>query len=467
MEGISLGISFGSINTGLPKDIVDQIIKAERIPINKMEERKGKFGEKSQLLEELIGLVEGLRGEVLSNGNARSLREFKVISNEEIVDVTVDKNIVEPGSYQFEVSRLAQKSSAMSSAFEDPDEDYLGVGFIQYTLPDGETRDVYVDSDNSSLNGVAKLINKDTENGMRAYVVNDGSQTEAPWRLIISLEKTGDENHADFPYMYFVDGVDDFYLEYEREAIDAAIKIDGFEVEVSENKAADLLPGVNIDLKKAMPGEEFTIQIVEDVGKISEKINGIVASINEVLKFIKVQNTLNESTDTSRTLGGDITLQTLESRLRSVVFQPIKTEFGVKRLGDLGINFKRDGLLNFDENKFQGIVGKDYKMASQVLTGFFDEDGLKSRGFIDHLKQNLDGILLRPNGVLPSRKQGIQTKIDQIDRQISNRERMLEQKEKNLKDKFARLEGTISRLKSQGAGLSALGAGSSPVTQLG
>ena len=74
---------------------------------------------------------------------------------------------------------------------------------------------------------------------------------------------------------------------------------------------------------------------------MSGKIDDLVAKINNVIAFIKEQNTLDESVDTSQTLGGDITLQTLESRLRSSVFQNIATEFGGKRIGDLGLTFPK------------------------------------------------------------------------------------------------------------------------------
>lgn len=461
-----MAISFGSIGTGLPKDIVQQIMAAERVPLQNMEARKGKIGEKKGLVQELIGLAEKMRGSILQNGNERSLRELKVESNEEIVGVSTDKNIAEPGTYQFEVVKLAQKSSAMSSGFEDPDESYVGVGFIQYTLPDGSEKSIYVDSDNASLNKIAKLINSDKENGLRASVINDGSGSETPWRLLMSLDKTGDANMAHFPYFYFVDGEQDLYLEFEREAHDAVVKIDGFEVELEGNKADKLIPGVTIDLKKARPGEEFTIKIAEDTIAVAEKINGLVESINEVFKFIKTQNTMDENTDTSRTLGGDIMLQSLEGRLRSAIFKDVITDWGPKKLSDLGIKFEKSGLLAFDEKQFNNTLSSNYQLAAQILTGKFG-DGTKTNGVVDNLNEVLTTILRNPDGLLQSRKNSLQNNIDQIDRRISEKERHLEQKEKNLKEKFARLEETVSRIKSQGAGLSALGAQAAAVPQLG
>ena len=463
-----MGISFGSINTGLPKDIVKQIMNAERIPLKKMEDRKGKIEAKKALVSELQTLMNDMKSNILANGNARSLKELKVDTNNNLVDVTIDKNIANPANYQFEVVNLAQKTSALSVGVPDKDETYVGVGYIQYFLPDGDSRELYIDSENSSLSGIAKLINKDSENGMHATVVNDGSDTDAPWRLIISLDETGDGKKAEFPYFYFVDGEVDLYLEKERPAQDAKVKVDGFEIEVPENKVSEVIPGVTIDLKRAKPGEEFSINIAEDKEAVSGKIGDFVTSINAVLGFIKQQNNMDENTDTSKTLGGDILLQTIEGRIRSAIFKDVETSKGFRRVGDIGLTFQRDGLLKMDQKKFDAVLAEDYGLISEVLTGFIRPNGTKSKGFIDNLADMANAALRFPNGVITSRTKGLNSKIEQIDRRISQRERMLSQKEKNLKDKFARLEGTIARIQSQGAGVSALGAAPvNAVTQLG
>lgn len=462
-----MGIAFGSINTGLPKDIVQQIMKAERIPIDNMQAKKSKIADKKGLVSELVQLVEGMRGSVLASGNARSLRELKIDTNSDIIGVSADKNMAEPGSYQLEVLQLAQKSSAMTSGFEDPDKSYVGVGFIQYKLPNGDSKSIYVDSDNASLNNIAKIINKEESSGLRASVINDGSNSETPWRLVMSFKETGDNAKAEFPYFYFVDGIDDFYVEFEREAQDAKIKLDGFEVELPENKTSTLIPGLNIDLKKAKAGEEFSLIVSEDTQAIGDKVKTLIDQMNGVLAFIKQQNTLDEKTDTSRTLGGDIILQTIESRIRSTVFKDIETEFGNFRVGDLGISFQREGNLKFDEEKFKGALGENYQKVSQILTGHFKGPGVKTNGFIDNVGDFIGTALRFPDGVLQSRKRSMESNMESIDRRIKQRESMLEQKEKNLKDKFSRLEGTISQIRAQGAGIAGLGASVPGVQQLG
>ncbi|HXH73986.1 MAG TPA: flagellar filament capping protein FliD [Bacteriovoracaceae bacterium] len=449
-----MGIAFGSINSGLPKDIVQQLVEAEKIPIKQMEARKGKFEDKKALVGQLTSLVEAMRGEILKNKGVRSLRELAVnTGNNKQVAVTADKNIAEPGKYNLEVLQLAQKSSAMSSGVEDKDKTYLGVGYINVKMSNGESKEIYVDEAHSSLTGIAKLINSDESLQMKANVVNDGKGEDEPWRLMVSLNETGLNNNASFPYMYLVDGEVDIHFEEENIAKNAKVKLDGFEIELPSNHDTTLIPGVTIDLKKAKPGEEINVEVSEDIGKVGIKINSLIENVNGVLKFIKDQNTLSEKSDTSRTLGGDSTLTSIESRVRSAVFTSIHTSSGPKRVGDIGITFQRDGLLKFDQAKFESALSLDYKNVGEILTGTYSVGNGKSNGFIDLLDETARLMLTPPSGILPTRKNGLTSQITQIDRQIANRHRIVAQKEEVLKAKFARLEETISKIKGQGAGL--------------
>lgn len=464
---MNLGIAFGSINTGLPKDIVQQIVEAEKVPLKKMEVRKQKTENKKKLLDDLMGRVENLRGSVYANKSDKSFKEFSVNISGDGISATVDKNLVSPGSYQIEVLQLAQKSSAISNGVEDKDKTYVGVGYLQYELPDGSTKEVYIDEEHSSLSGIARLINGDTENGMTANVVNSGDGSDEPWKLIIALSDTGDGNKAEFPNLYLVDGEVDIWFDAEREAQDAKIKLDGFEIEIPGNRTTDLINGVTLDLKKAKVGDEMTLEITEDTAKMADKIDELVENMNQVIAFIKEQNALDETSDTSQTLGGDITLQTLESKLRSTVFKGIQTEFGAKRIGDLGLQFQRDGMLKLDKEKFKSKLDENVKMVSQVINGRFSVEEGKINGFIDHLDQLVSDSLKRPNGILSSRKQGLDSIIRQIDQRIDTKQKQIERKEEFLKMKFARLEETISRIKTQGSGLAGFGGGGSPVQNLG
>ena len=154
---------------------------------------------------------------------------------------------------------------------------------------------------------------------------------------------------------------------------------------------------------------------------MTDKIDELVENINQVIGFIKEQNALDETTDTSRTLGGGITLQTLENRLRSTIFQNVPTEFGNKRIGDLGLTFQRDGTVKLDKDKFKAALDDNVKMVSQVINGRFSLENGKVNGFIDYLDKLVNDALRRPDGILATRKQGLDTQIKQIDRRIGTK----------------------------------------------
>ncbi|RLA64244.1 MAG: hypothetical protein DRQ88_05145 [Epsilonproteobacteria bacterium] len=462
-----MGISFGSINTGLPKNIVEQIVAAEKIPIQKMQVKKTKIKEKEGLLNELKGYVQNLRTKVNKNRNYRDFGEIKVSTNEDIVSVMADKKMAKPGEFRFEVKRMAQKSSALTSGFPDSDKSYVGVGFIEYYLPDGENYSMFIDTNDATLDGVAKLINDDRGNGLHATVINDGTDTKLPWRILISLDDMGDQKAAKFPYIYLVDGEEDLYIDKERKAHDAIVKLDGFEIETPNNHITNLIPGLTIDLNRAEEGKEFSIKISQDTDKAGLKILGFVKEINNILKFINVQNSMDENTDTTRTLGGDSMLRALESKVRRTIFTPIKTSKGNIRISSLGITFQKNGLLKVDKNKFFSELNSDFNKTSEILYGFFNNKGDKTSGFIDNIHSFADQSLKFPYGPLALKKQTLRQNIDQINRSIQNKERIISHKEKNIRNRFARLERQISNLKGQGAGLAALGVNTGSGPKLG
>lgn len=446
-----MGISFGSINTGLPPNIVQQLVEAERQPIKALEVRKGKAQEQLKLVDDLTTKVRDIYSGLKELGNTRGFADLKLESGDpNIISGVVDKNLASTGSYQVEVDKLAHKTSAVSNGFPDKDQTQVGVGYFKVTGTDGKTRDVYVDSSNNTLDKLARLINSKVP-GIKAAVIKDGSDKENPWKLMLSGTGVGDENGVKFPTFYFLDGDQDFFLDKERPAENGVVKVDGFEFQITDNKLTDVIPGVALDLKQAAPGKEINIKIGEDKEVITGKIRKFVEQVNGVFQFIQSQNALTQESDTTKTLGGDSLLRGIETRLRNVLQNAVMGGTGeIKYLSQIGISFTRSGTLSFDEEKFNNMVAKHLPDVSDFFVGDNDTYGL-----VPQVTHALNDMLDRVNGPLPQRAQGMKNKIEQFDRQIANKERILAQKEQQLKSQFSHLEETMSRLKSQGQYLQA------------
>lgn len=452
-----MAVAFGSIVSGLPPGLVEKLIEVEREPIKRLEERKGNISAQLQLLQDLRGKVNKMNEGLIGMSDAKSFTDLKPISsNPDILDATVDKGIAEPGMYRFEIMELADRSSARSNGFPDKDSTQVGVGYFTMTRSDGESVSVYVDSKNNTLEGIAKTIN-DSGTGLKARVVNDGTGSENPWRLAINGTESGKDGKIEFPTFYFIDGDQEFYVEGHENARTAKIRFDGFEMEMDENTIKDLIPGVVIDLKRAAPGQTVTLKINKDVEKMSAKVDDFVKNLNDVLKFIIDQNTMDDKTNTRRTLGGDSTLHMLERRLRSILQAPVPSsnpDETVVRASDIGIQFQRNGQLSLEKKKFENAVQNSFESVANIFIG-----DRMTTGIVTELTTQIKTANDLGSGYLANREKGLKERISRIDNDIERKERNVEKKAEAIRKKFAALESAMGNLKQQTSAISALGGG--------
>jgi len=451
-----VGISFGSINTGLPKDIVKQLVDAERIPVKQLEAKKGKAENQLKLVEDLTGKIREINDGLRELGSTRGFQDYKLDTGDpNIISGTVEKGAAVNGTYMVEVVQMARKTSALSNGFPDKDKTEVGVGYFTVKDAQGNKRDVYIDGNNNTLEKLAETINRQNI-GVRASVIKDSKDQDTPYKLMIGGAGVGNDKAVDFPTFYFLDGDQDFYIDSERPSQNGVVRVDGVEFEVQDNSLKDVIPGVTLDLRQAAPGREIAVTVKEDKEVITGKVKTFVDKMNAVLGFINDQNKLTKDSDTNATLGGDSSLRNIENRLRQVLQTPVYGLQGsVKSLSDIGISFQRNGLLQFDDNKFNATVSRDLPGVQEFVVG----DGMHT-GLVPTIRNAINVFLDPSFGALTQREQGIRNKIRQMDDQIASKEQHLAQREEQLKNQFARLEETMSRLKSQGAEIQAkLGGG--------
>ncbi|MCM2276827.1 MAG: flagellar filament capping protein FliD [Oligoflexia bacterium] len=463
-----MGLRSDPIGGGQFKQAIKQIMEAESQPIRQLEGRKAREESRLKLFQEFKSKFAGIDRALSEISTFKKLRELKADLGDgaTTVSVTLDKERAQPGTYQLQIEELAQRTSVMSNGFEDADEPVLGLGFIVMNLGNGDTAEVFVDDANSSLRGVAGLINAQPDSPIRAAVIKDSTDPDYPWKLILSSKKDGSTNGIEFPEFYFLDGSKDFYIDSDREARNALVYVDGFPIELESNDITDFLPGVNLHLKQAKPGQPFAITISEDYQKISGKIKAVVDQVNQVLSFITKQNQIDASSDTRSTFAGDTSLQTIEYRLRNMMHEgfPVPNGSGgfrVLHLSALGVEFDKTGQLAFKEDKFTKLMEKDFEGLSAVVSGEF--------GFAFQMRELVKSYTQVGSGLLNLREQGLKHRIKEIDTQIDNKARQLEKKQVALVDQFAKLEGSLANLQRQQQQLAASGfggAGGNPIAQL-
>jgi len=450
------------------KKAVAAIIEAEKQPIKELEKRKGVEQAKLKLFGEFKNKCSSLQTTINGLVGFNKFKELKAELGDgsKLMNVTVDKDKASVGSWDVEVKELAQRSSMISNGFTDPNKKVLGLGYITLQLANGDTKDIYVTHDDSSLYGIAEKINSIPDGVVKASVLKDATDSEHPYRLVVTAKKDGEENEIQFPQLYFVDGDEDFYIDKDKGSRNALVSVDGFDVELESNDVPDFLQGVGVQLKQAKPGDKFTLNIKADYEKVSGKVKGIVDGVNGVLDFINKQNQVDEHTDTRSTFAGDTSLQNVEFRLRNLMQSGFashtenKDAFKVYHLNELGIQFEKDGKLQFKQDVFQKALEKDFDGISEAISG--------NNGLVSQLKSVMDGFAQPGAGVLSTREQGIQTQIKQIDQTIESKERNLEQKTQAVTEKFSRLQASLGNMQRQQQYLSATlgGGGGNPISQL-
>ncbi|WP_413580371.1 flagellar filament capping protein FliD [Bdellovibrio sp. HCB288] len=449
------GIRITGMASGLPPNIVEQLMDAERIPVKQMEGKKSEKDDRLKLVKELETKVMEITKNLSELTNVRGFADKKfTTSDNTVVDGQLDPNTAMPGEYNLEVVELAEKPAAISNGFPDKNETQIGTGYIKFETHEG-TKEVYITGKNSTLEGVANQINN-ADVGLKAQVLEDRKDKENPFKLLVSGMATGDDNQVAFPKIYLLDGDQDMYFDQSRASKNAKVKIDGFEIELPDNKAKDLIPGVVLDLKSAAPGKKISMSVKENLEAISGKVKNFVDAYNAALGFIQKQNQIQGGDKSGNPklgpLGGDGLLRTIESSLRSAILNPVLgVESPIHRINELGITFNRNGTLELNQDKFNKVLNEN----PVGVGAFFRGDSFKT-GFVQVIKQTVTNLTNGQYGGIANRKRGLESQIKQIDQRIDTKERQLQRKEEGLRMKFANLETKMSEMQAQQAKFAAM-----------
>jgi flagellar hook-associated protein 2 len=448
-----MGFRVLGMASGLPPNIVEQIMEAERIPVKQMEAKKNQDEDKLKLLNELSEKIAKIPKSVEDLVGIKGFKNVKFNTGDEhIISGLADPEKAMPGQWQIEVIQLAQKAGVKSNSLPDKDKTKLGAGYLKLETSQG-TKEVYISRDESTLEGMAQAINR-SNLGVQAQVVIDQRGPEDKFALMITGLSPGKDKDIHFPQLYLVDGEEDLSFEQVQSAQNAKIKLDGLEIELPDNEVNDLIPGVSLSLKQAAPGKPIVINIKEDFEVIGDKMKEFVDAYNESLSWIQNQAKLQKDKSGREKLGpfgGDSLIRSIENRLRQNILQPqMATGSQIQLINELGIEFNRNGTLNFNKDKFQKVLTAKPHEVVKFLRG----DGFQN-GFIPAVKNSVNQLLNPATGALGTKKKGITDRIKQLDERIERKEAQLVKKEESLRRKFSDLETKMSKLQTQGASFAA------------
>lgn len=420
-------------------------IQMERKPVENLQNRKEATQSKLNLLNDVIGKVETVKKLLPDMNTANNLMELAVESSDaRVLTGIAEKGKASLGSYNIEVLQLASPAAAMSNGFADKNETRIGTGYFSVTDRNGEEREIFIDNDNSTLEGICRVLNS-AGLGIRASIATDKADEDAPYRLMLTSSKIGADNNVEYPEFYFVDGEEDFYIDREKPATNAKIRYEGHEMELPENEIRDLIPGVTVSLR-GVSDRPVALSIDQDTQKTTGKVKNLVDALNQVFGFIQQQNSLNEKSDTTKTLGGDYGIRTAEFRLRGALQEAFigLDQRQIRALGDIGIQFNRNGTLNFDGNRLESALRDNFDQVAELISG----DGT-TYGVVTKLARSLNSISGPQGALLTQQQKSLTERVDRIDKDIEKKTTNLEKRAEMLKQKLSKAQQAINSMQQQ------------------
>lgn len=411
-------ISAPGVGSGLDVDgIIQQLMSAERIPMDKLEKKEEALDVKLSALGQLSSALSDLKSSAAGLQDKVKLGHFVAeSSNEDQLTATATSIDLEE-NHTVRVAQLATNHRLTSSPFESP-ETNIQSGTYTYGAG-GEEFQIEIDATNNTLAGLKDAINRSKDNtGVSASIVNATDGTH----LVLTSKESGAEK------MITATGGSMGFTEI-TPAQDAEIFVDGMRATPTSNTVTDVIPGITLELKAAGP-DTLTVGAKPDKEAMLETMKGFTEAYNTLSGLMKE---LNEGD-----LKGEGITRGIESSLRTKFFSSITNPQDETRTSvDFGLTFDKYGTLSLNESKFTDIVDSD--LLSMV--DFFTAE----EGFSQQLDETLD-MYTKSDGLLDSRKQGFDSRANSLDGQKERLEFRLEMIEDRYRKEFTALDSMMGQL---------------------
>lgn len=217
----------------------------------------------------------------------------------------------------------------------------------------------------------------------------------------------------------------------------------------ADNRFRDLLPGLELTARTAGT-EPVTVTVADDSAAATRTVGGLIEQVASVLSRISANSRVTTATGASgqTTTGGqftgDSTVRDIRRRIVDAVMNPIDG----RSPAEIGISITRDGVIEFDEQRFAEARAADPGRVAAV----FAQIAGRVAGAAESVSDPRDGDLTR-------RITGRQDFVAELGRQVENWDVRLERRRATLERTYAALEVALSNLNAQSSWLSSQLAG--------
>ncbi|HAT1515252.1 TPA: flagellar filament capping protein FliD [Morganella morganii] len=446
---------------------------------NSYESKISAWGQISSSLDALNKSIKPLQGDAFHAVNVSSNKAFTATATSGAI----------ADSHSVTVSQLATSHKAKTEPLQPGQtadtllgDQNSGTRTVVIEQENGSEMRVELKNDETSLNQIAKAINKE-DGDVHASVQN----TDNGPQLVLTSKTTGTDGKMSVRVEgdAQLDGI--LHLEDGKpgmvtvaDAKDAKLTVDGSDYTRSSNTIDDILTGVTLELKEVSekdPSDSTgktlkaeTLSLTPDMTQYKTSIQNFVTEYNALInqttassKYVPsdssglTNNDVQKPSSENGALMGDSMLRGLVNETRTAV-NGVYGENGAeyRSLADIGISIDpKTGLMTLSEDKLDAAIANDPDAVANI---FMDKNGNEG------LASTLGGIITKYNGDPDQKIEGsikattdsLNKQVEQVKEQIDRTQKLIDAQVERYRIQFQTLDTTMASLNSTSNQLGAL-----------
>ncbi|WP_321473319.1 flagellar filament capping protein FliD [uncultured Paludibaculum sp.] len=284
----------------------------------------------------------------------------------------------------------------------------------------------------NTLSGLVEAINANSLNGVRATVVNVGSNTAPDYRLSLKASKLGDFA------VTLTDGAIQLQAEQVRGQL-ASYKVNGSSnLAQSDSRSVTIAPGLSVNLiGVSKAGSPTSITLTRESSAVSNALAALVNSYNAAVDEVdKHHGTAGGA------LSGQGVIRNLSSALQKITGH-LESGTGVNSLVAMGISLDQTGHMAFNEMSF---LAANFADAAGV-TNFLGSASTK--GFLQAATSVINEVEDTVTGTLKSAMNAVDGQTKALDSQIADKQSYIDQMRSDLEQRMAAADALVATLEQQ------------------
>ncbi|MBF0367974.1 MAG: flagellar filament capping protein FliD [Magnetococcales bacterium] len=468
-------VTFGGLASGLPADIVSQLMEAQTYRLDAMEDKEDTYNDQKDAFSELETLLKTLETTSSSLQAASTFTPHTSTSSDtDTIAVSADSDASE-SVHTISVENLATNQTAVMAIGGDAADPNTGTGVADgaevvtdgtttFTFDyNGTTYDISASlTDGDGLTEIASYINEldfsADGDGVVASVMSDGTNE----RLVLTAQDSGENSGAqritnitlDVDFDTDGDATGDVTLSTGDfangiDAEDAEFTVDGVSVTSTSNSVSDVIEGVTLTLLDDNSGAgtaDVTISVSNDTSSLTSTLDSFVSAYNSVIEYI--------NSEKEGAFSGESLTRSIISQMRSVLNTSTSLDDGsgddlspYSMLAEIGLRTdSEDGTISFDSSTLSDVLSDNFEAVAAIFTNSLSDGDAGNEGVAHRMADLMDAITDYTDGSLTGRLDGIEDRLDSIADQIEREEERLITIEERMTLKFASLEQLVNSM---------------------